>query len=131
MCYKKSFRKLRLTVNYLKQLFRSRIGHFTVTGRNEDEQPFLLYHVNHVVLMRTIISVYFSSIIFAKKGKRLVSKYGQPQPRVHSKARIPSLRLQNGLLFLGAMRFTNPLALSIKSFLSKIAESNSRLKTQI
>ena len=45
---------LRLTVNHIKELFGSRIDHFTFTGRNEDEQPFLLYHVNHVVLMLTI-----------------------------------------------------------------------------
>ena len=45
---------LRLTVNHLKELFCSRIDHFTVTGRKEDEQPFLLYDVNHVVLMLTI-----------------------------------------------------------------------------
>ena len=38
------------------------IAHFTVTGANETGvdlgliQPFLLYHVNHVVVMLTIIS---------------------------------------------------------------------------
>ena len=42
--------------------FGKAIAHFTVTGANEAGvdlgliQPFLLYYVNHVVVMLTIIS---------------------------------------------------------------------------
>ena len=46
----------------------------------------LRYYVNYVVLML----LYFLSIISMRKGKRLLSKQGQPQPHVHSKARILS-----------------------------------------
>ena len=47
-------------------------------------QPkFLLYYVNHVFFMQTGI---FLSIISIRKGKRFVSKQGQPQPHIHSKA---------------------------------------------
>ena len=48
-------------------------------------QPFLLCYVNNVVLMLTSI---FLSIISLRKGRRFVSKQGQPQPHIHSKARI-------------------------------------------
>ena len=67
------------------------IVHFTVTGENEAGvdlvliQPFLLCYENHVVLMLTSI---FLSIISIRKGKRFVSKQGQPQPHIHSKVRI-------------------------------------------
>ena len=66
------------------------MAHFTVTGANEAGvdlvliQPFLLYYVNHVVVMLT----FFFSKISIRKRKRFVSKQGQPQPHVHSKARI-------------------------------------------
>ena len=66
------------------------LAHFTVTGANEAGvdlvliQPFLLYYVNHVVVMLT----FFFSKISIRKRKRLVSKQGQPQSHVHSKARI-------------------------------------------
>ena len=47
-------------------------------------QPkFPLYYVNHVFFMQTGI---FLSIISIRKGKRFVSKQGQPQPHIHSKA---------------------------------------------
>ena len=66
---------------------------FTVAGENEAGvdlvliQPFLLYYVNHVFLMLT--SIFFSKI-YIRKGSRLLSKQGQPQPHVHSKARTLS-----------------------------------------
>ena len=72
------------------------IGHFTVTGGNETGvdlvliQNFLLYYVNHVFLMETGI---FLSIISIRKGQRFVSKQGQPQPHVHSKAGMLSSQL--------------------------------------
>ena len=72
------------------------MGHFTVTGGKEAGvdvvliQPFLLYYVNHVFLIQTGI---FLSIISIRKGKRFVSKQGQPQPHVHSKAGILSSQL--------------------------------------
>ena len=66
------------------------MAHFTGTGANEAGvdlvliQPFLLYYVNHVVVMLT----FFFSKISIRKRKRFVLKQGQPQPHVHSKARI-------------------------------------------
>ena len=66
------------------------IVHFTVTGGNEAGvdlvliQPFLLCYVNHFVLMLTSIFKHN----FHKKRKKFVSKQGQPQPHIHSKARI-------------------------------------------
>ena len=66
------------------------MAQFTVTGANEAGvdlvliQPFLLYYVNHVVVMLT----FFFNKISIRKRKRFVSKQGQPQPHVHSKARI-------------------------------------------
>ena len=47
-------------------------------------EPFLLSTVNHVVLM--LNSIFKHN--FHKKGKSLVSKQGQPQPHVQSKAGI-------------------------------------------
>ena len=38
-------------------------------------------------------NLYFSSITFTTKGRRFVSKQGQPQPHVHSKARLLSPQL--------------------------------------
>ena len=64
------------------------IAHFTVTGGNKAGvdlvllQPFLLYHINQVILLISI-----------RKGRRFVSKQGQPQPHIHSKARILSPQL--------------------------------------
>ena len=75
------------------------LAHFTVTDGSEAGvdlalmQPFLLYYVNHVVLMLT--SIFFFCIISIRKGKRFVSKEGQPQPHVHSEARILSPQVQN------------------------------------
>ena len=46
----------------------------------------LRYYVNYVVLML----LYFLSIISMRKGKRLLSKQGQPQPYIHLKASILS-----------------------------------------
>ena len=46
----------------------------------------LRYYVNYVVLML----LYFLSIISMRKGKRLLSKQGQPQPHIHLKASILS-----------------------------------------
>ena len=72
------------------------IAHFTVTGGNEARvdlvliQPFLLFSVNHVVLM---LSSIFKSQICIRKGRRFVSKQGQPRPHVHSNARTLSLQL--------------------------------------
>ena len=64
--------------------------HFTVTAENEAGvdlvliQPFLLYYVNHVVLMPTSIFKHN----FHKKRKRFVSKQDQLiKHHVHSKAR--------------------------------------------
>ena len=74
------------------------LAHFTVTDGSEAGvdlalmQPFLLYYVNHVVLMLTSI---FFCIISIRKGKRFVSKEGQPQPHVHPEARILSPQVQN------------------------------------
>ena len=45
-----------------------------------------LYYVNYVVLMLTV----FVKHNFHKERKRLVSNEGQPQPHIHSKARILS-----------------------------------------
>ena len=56
------------------------IAHFKVTAWNEAEvdlvliQPFLLYYVNPVVLMQSSIL----SKIYIRKGRRIVSKQGQP-----------------------------------------------------
>ena len=67
------------------------IVQFTVTGGNEAGvdlvliQLCLLHYVNRVVLMLTSI---FLSKIYRRKARRFVSKQGQPQPHVHSKARI-------------------------------------------
>ena len=64
------------------------IDYFIVTRGNEAEvdlvliQPFLLYHVNHVVLANWYLLI----IISMRKGKRFVSKQVQPQPQVHSKS---------------------------------------------
>ena len=72
------------------------IAHFTVTVANEAGvdlvliQPFLLYYAKLVVVMLTSI---FLSKISIRKGRRFVSKQGQPQPHVHSKARTPSPQL--------------------------------------
>jgi len=64
------------------------IAHFTVTGQEKRLeltlfliQTFFLYYVNHVALMLTSIIL---SIISITKGRRFVSKQGQPQPHVHS-----------------------------------------------
>ena len=48
-------------------------------------QPFLLYYVIHVVL---ILGSIFLSVTSITKGRRFVLKQGQPQPHIHSKARI-------------------------------------------
>ena len=48
------------------------------------------YYANYVVLMLTRILL---SIISIRKGKRFVSKQGQAQPHVHSKARMLSPQL--------------------------------------
>ena len=64
--------------------------HFTVTAENEAGvdlvliQPFLLYYVNHVVLMPTSIFKHN----FPRTRKRFVSKQDQLKHHVHSKARI-------------------------------------------
>ena len=50
-------------------------------------KPLLLSYVNHVVVMLNSI---FKKIISITKGRRFVSKQDQPQPNVHSKARILS-----------------------------------------
>jgi len=69
-----------------------RIVHFTATAENEAGvdlvliQPFLLYYVNHVVLM--LSSIFKHN--FHKKRKRFVSKQDQLKPHVRSKARILS-----------------------------------------
>ena len=63
--------------------------HFTVMAENEAGvdlvliQPFLLYYVNHVVLMPTSIFKHN----FNRKRKRFVSKQDQLKHHVHSKAR--------------------------------------------
>jgi len=56
--------------------FFMQIAHFTVTGENEVgvelvlTQPFLLYYVNHVVLILTTVT-YFLKIKFHKnRGQR-------------------------------------------------------------
>ena len=75
---------------------------FTVTGENEVgvdlvlTQPFLLYHVNHVIL--TTVTYFLSKISI--RGETFVSKQGQLKPHVHWKARILNLQLQIGLLFI-------------------------------
>ena len=72
------------------------IAHFTVTGEKEAEvdlvliQTFLLYYVNQVFFYP---NYEFLSIISIRKGSRFVSKQGQPQPHVYSKARILSPQL--------------------------------------
>ena len=53
-------------------------------------QPLLFSYVNHVVVMPNSI---FKKIISIRKGRRFVSKHDQPQPHVHSKARILSPQL--------------------------------------
>ena len=69
---------------------------FTVTVANEAGvdlvliQPFLLYYAKLVVVMLTNI---FLRKISIRKGRRFISKQGQPQPQVHSKARTPSPQL--------------------------------------
>ena len=69
---------------------------FTVTVANEAGvdlvliQPFLLYYAKLVVVMLTNI---FLRKISIRKGRRFISKQGQPQPHVHSKARTPSPQL--------------------------------------
>ena len=84
------------------------IAHFTVTGGNEagvdlvliqtgsgkilefwiqkSVQTSLLWHVNHVFLMLSVISMH-------KKWKEVVPKQGQPQPHIQLKARILSPQL--------------------------------------
>ena len=72
------------------------IAHFTVSSENEAGvdlvliQTFLYYYVNQVFLMLT---TNFFRIISIRNGKRFVSKHGQSQPHVYSKARILSLQL--------------------------------------
>ena len=69
---------------------------FTVTVANEAGvdlvliQPFLLYYAKLVVVMLTNT---FLRKISIRKGRRFISKQGQPQPHVHSKARTPSPQL--------------------------------------
>ena len=68
---------------------------FTVTVANEAGvdlvliQPFLLYYAKLVVMLTNI----FLRKISIRKGRRFISKQGQPQPQVHSKARTPSPQL--------------------------------------
>ena len=75
---------------------------FTVTGENEVgvdlvlTQPFLLYHVNHVIL--TTVTYFLSKISI--RGETFVSKQGQLKSHVHWKARILNPQLQIGLLFI-------------------------------
>ena len=72
------------------------IAHFIVTDENEAgvdlvlTQSFLLYYVNHVVLIPTSILL---TIIPMRKEKRFVSKQGQPRPHTQSKAKILSPQL--------------------------------------
>ena len=69
--------------------------HFTVTGGNEAGvdlvviQSFLLSYVNQVIVFFSIFSI--------RKGRTFLPKQGQLQPHIHSKARILSSQLQNGL----------------------------------
>ena len=45
-----------------------------------------------------MLTIVFLSKIPIRKGRRFVSKQGQPQPQDHSKASTPSAQLLNGLL---------------------------------
>ena len=62
--------------------FFMQIAQCTVTGENQVgvdlvlTQPFLLYHVNHVVLILTTVT-YFLSKISIRRGEMFVSKQGQ------------------------------------------------------
>ena len=72
-----------------QHITRVSVIHFKVTGANVAGfdlvlmQPFLLYYVNSVILMLTSIF----STDFHKKRKEVK---GQPQPHVHSEARVLS-----------------------------------------
>ena len=93
----KEIRVCKNSSNYFREVLR--IVHFTVTGGNEAGvdlfliQPFLLYYVNHVFLMLQCVTSVFLVMISMTKGKRFVSKQGQPQPHVHSKATLLSPQL--------------------------------------
>ena len=95
-----SFVPINLHRCWPRELKRS-IAHFTFTVGNEAGvdlvliQPCLLYYVNHVLICYS--KQYFLSKIYIRKGRRSLSKQGQLQPHVHSKARTPSPQLGNGL----------------------------------
>ena len=73
--------------------------HFTVTGGNKAGVDLVLIvkrtvpKCKHVVLTQTTVNFY--KVIFIRKGRRFVSKQGQPQPQLrnHSTARTISLQL--------------------------------------
>ena len=51
-----------------------------------------------VLFLRYLVFLSISSI---RKGKKFVSKQGQPQPHIHSMARILRTLLYNGLMYEG------------------------------
>ena len=71
------------------------IGHFTDMDGSEAGgdlvlmQTFLHYYVNQVVLM---LSSIFKEISITKQS-RFESEQGQPEPHIHSKARVLSPQL--------------------------------------
>ena len=75
--------------------FMHLIAHFTILDGNEDGvdlvliQPLLRSYVNLVVLLLTSI---FKHNVHTKT-KRFVSYQGQPQPHIHSKAKVLSPQL--------------------------------------
>ena len=93
------------------------IGHFTVMYGTEAGvdlvliQTFLLYHVNQVILMLTSI---FHVHISITKQRRFVSNQGHRQPHIHSKAKVLSPQLKNGLLPEEPL---GPLYMSVTSLL--------------
>ena len=56
---------------------------FTVTGGNKAGFDLVL-----IQPVRSYADYYLSNIISIRKGRRFISKQGQPQPHIHSMARI-------------------------------------------
>ena len=77
----------------LWEMCKWRIAHLTVTGGNEDGVDLVLIQPFLSLLCKSCFSSanwYFLSKIYICKGRKFVSRQGQPQPHVHSKARILS-----------------------------------------